>query len=277
MNDNVYAPARRMPHPVPILMYHGVAHAPASAIRALSVSPEAFSDQMRLLDECGFTTLTTARLAAAWRGRVPLPPRPVLITFDDGYQGVHRYALPILREHGFRATVFVTTGWLRGPYEIGGAALDTMLDWDEVRELAAEGAEIGGHSHSHPQLDQLPDGELRCEVERCREIVTEHVGAPPASFAYPYGYSDRRVWQTVRAAGFTQAVAVGNALATAHQSPFSLRRVTVRRSTGQEEFAQLAEGRHIARIFAGDRALTKSYALVRGSRRIARKAARSHV
>ncbi|NGO09055.1 polysaccharide deacetylase family protein [Streptomyces sp. HC44] len=258
-------------------MYHSVAHAPASSIRALSVSPDAFADQMRLLAARGYTALTTARLAATWRGELPLPRRPVLITFDDGYRGVHRYALRVLREFGFAATVFVTTGWLRGPYEIDGAALDTMLGWDEVRELAAEGAEIGGHSHSHPQLDQIPAGALRWEVGRCKEIITEQLGSPPASFAYPYGYSDRRVRQAVRAAGFAQAVAVGNALASPRQGPFSLRRVTMRRSTGCEEFARLVEGRAMARTFAGDRALTKSYALVRGSRRLIRKASRAHV
>ncbi|MYS93090.1 MULTISPECIES: polysaccharide deacetylase family protein [Streptomyces] len=258
---------------VPILMYHAIAHTPASSTRALSVSPDTFAAQMRLLDDNGFTPLTTARLAAAWRGGPPLPARPVLITFDDGYQGVHRHALPVLRELGFPATLFVATGWLRGPQEIAGAALDTMLDWDEVRELAAAGAEIGAHSHSHPQLDQLPDDALRYELEHCKEIITEQLGSPPASFAYPYGYSDRRVRRMVRTVGFTQAVAVRNALAGPRQAPFSLRRVTVRRSTGPEEFTRLVEGRAVARTFALDRTLTTGYAMVRGSRRLLRKAA----
>ena len=77
------------------------------------------------------------------------PARPVLITFDDGYEGVHRHALPVLAKHGFAATLFVSTGWLAGTYDNGGA-LDTMLDWDQVRELAARASEIGGHSHTHP-------------------------------------------------------------------------------------------------------------------------------
>ncbi|SBT88090.1 Peptidoglycan/xylan/chitin deacetylase, PgdA/CDA1 family [Streptomyces sp. DI166] len=266
-----------MTSPVPILMYHAVGHAPAAAIRALSVSPEAFADQMSLLAERGFTPVSTAHLAQAWRDGAPLPLRPVLITFDDGYRGVREHALPVLHRHGFPSTLFVTTGWLRGAYEIDGAALDTMLDWDEVRELAAEGAEIGGHSHTHPQLDQLPDDRLRYELEHCRELVAEQLGIRPVSFAYPYGYSDRRVRRAVRSAGFAQALAVGNASADPRQGPFALRRMTVRRGTGIEEFARLVEGRAIARAFARDRALTKAYALVRGSRRLARKASRAHV
>ncbi|MWA10109.1 polysaccharide deacetylase family protein [Streptomyces sp. BA2] len=263
--------------PVPILMYHSIAHEPALETRELSVSPGAFTEQLELLGERGFTPLSTAGLAAIWRtpGRA-LPARPVLITFDDGYEGVHRHALPVLAEHGFVSTLFVSTGWLRGAHDTGGA-LDLMLDWGQVRELAAAGTEIGGHSHTHPQLDQLDDDDLWFELLRCREIVTEELGTRPVSFAYPYGYSSRRVRRTVRGAGFAQSLAVGNALARRTQGPYALQRVTVRRSTGIEEFERLVEGRSIARNFARDRAHTKGYAVVRRARQARRKATRTRV
>lgn len=145
-----------------------------------------------------------------------------------------------------------------------------MLDWAQVRELADADTEIGGHSHTHPQLDQLDAGRLRFETLRCREIVGEELGTAPVSFAYPYGYSSRRVRRTVREAGFTQALAVGNALARRRQGPYALERVTVRRSTGVEEFTRLVEGRAIARTFAADRVMTKGYALARRARGAAR-------
>ncbi|MGW0535429.1 polysaccharide deacetylase family protein [Streptomyces sp. NPDC003032] len=262
---------------VPILMYHSVARLPNEATHGLSVSPDAFARQMEVLGERGFTPLTTARLAAIWRSSgAALPERPVLITFDDGYEGVHRYALPVLAKHGFASTLFVSTGWLRGEHDTGGG-LDVMLDWDQVRELAAAGTEIGGHSHTHPELDQLPDEELRSELCRCRDIVAEELGTRPVSFAYPYGYSSRRVRACVREAGFGQSLAVGNALARRAQGPYALRRVTVRRSTGAEEFERLVEGRAITRTFARDHALTKGYAVVRRARQLRRKAVCSRV
>ncbi|WP_202457016.1 MULTISPECIES: polysaccharide deacetylase family protein [unclassified Streptomyces] len=262
---------------VPILMYHSVARVPSAATHALSVSPDAFARQMEVLGERGFTPLTTAQLAAVWRspGKA-LPERPVLITFDDGYEGVHRYALPVLSEHGFASTLFVSTGWLRGAYDTGGG-LDRMLDWDQVRELAADGAEIGGHSHTHPELDQLDEGALRYELRRCRDIVADQLGARPVSFAYPYGYSSRRVRERVRETGFRQALAVGNGLARRAQGPYALRRVTVRRTTGAEEFERLVTGRALGRTFAEDRTLTKGYALVRRARQVRRKAIGSRV
>jgi peptidoglycan/xylan/chitin deacetylase (PgdA/CDA1 family) len=267
-----------MTPPVPILMYHSVASTPNAATRGLSVSPEAFAEQMALLRDLDLTPVSTARLAASWRtpSFPALPSRPVLITFDDGYEGVHRHALPVLAKHGFASTLFVSTGWLRGPHDTGGG-LDTMLDWDQVRQLAAEQVEIGGHSHTHPQLDQIPDDALRSELLRCREIIADELGARPASFAYPYGYSSRQVRHAVREAGFSQSLAVGNALARRRQGPYALRRVTVRRTTGIEEFERLVEGRAIARNFAGERALTKGYALVRRARQVRRKAISSRV
>ncbi|MFY4719607.1 polysaccharide deacetylase family protein [Streptomyces sp. LaBMicrA B280] len=263
--------------PVPVLMYHSVATAPSAATRTLSVAPDAFAEQMSLIAEFGSTPVTTAELAAHWRDGRALPARPVLITFDDGYEGVHRHALPLLARHGFPATLFVSTGWLRGAYDTGGG-LDTMLDWHQVRRLAACGVEIGGHSHTHPQLDQLDEAALAGELGRCTEILAAELGARPRSFAYPYGYSSRRVRRAVRAAGYAQALAVGNGLARRAQGPYALRRVTVRRGTDAEEFTRLLRGQGIGRTFAGDRALTRGYALVRGARRIGpalRKAGRA--
>ncbi|WP_328870298.1 polysaccharide deacetylase family protein [Streptomyces sp. NBC_00287] len=261
---------------VPVLMYHAVSSEPNDATRTLSVTPEAFAEQMAVIADLGLTPVNTADLAASWRSGRPLPERPVLVTFDDGYEGVHRHALPLLAKHGFPATLFVSTGWLRGPYDTGGA-LDTMLDWDQVRELAAAGVEIGGHSHTHPQLDQLPDDRLRRELILCKEIVSDQLGTVPASFAYPYGYSSRRVREAVRETGYAQALAVGNGLARRKQGPYALRRVTVRRSTGAEEFQRLVEGRAITRTFARDLALTKGYAMVRRARQVRRKAIRTRV
>ncbi|WP_406009833.1 polysaccharide deacetylase family protein [Streptomyces sp. NBC_00637] len=259
------------PGRVPILMYHAVAADPNDATRTLSVTPEAFAEQMAVLADRRLTPLTTADLATRWRSGRPLPERPVLITFDDGYEGVHRHALPALAKHGFPATLFVTTGWIRGAHDTGGA-LDTMLDWPQVRELADGGVEIGGHSHTHPQLDQLGGARLHAELTRCRDITADELGTPLASFAYPYGYSNRRVRGAVREHGFAQAVAVGNSLAHRAQGPYALRRVTVRRGTDTAEFERLVEGRAIGRTFARDRALTKGYAMVRGTRRLRRPA-----
>ncbi len=259
--------------PVPILMYHAVTDTPTAAARRLSVTTGAFVDQVEVLAAHGCSPVTATQLGAAWRDGCALPPHPVLITFDDGYEGVYRHALPALRKYGFTATLFAATGWLRGrdSADLAPGAPDTMLDWNQLRDLAAARLEIGGHSHSHPQLDQLSDERLWFELLRCREILREELGRPPVSFAYPFGYSDRRVRGSVRAAGYQIALAVGNAPARRGQGPYALTRLTVRRSTGIKEFERLVEGRWIGPDIARDRVVTLSYALVRRSRQGMRK------
>ena len=101
--------------PVPILMYHSVNDFPAASTRALSVTPAMFAAQLRYLRNQGFTGLTFGELCQRRQSGQPLPARPIVLTFDDGYADLLEEAAPIMIEQGFPATVFVTTGWLRGP------------------------------------------------------------------------------------------------------------------------------------------------------------------
>ena len=86
-----------------------------------------------------------------------LPERPVLVTFDDGFADFRSEAWPALREAGFVATLYVTTGFLEGLHRASGATRPPgpWLDWDALPGLSEQGVEIGGHSHTHPHLDTL--------------------------------------------------------------------------------------------------------------------------
>jgi peptidoglycan/xylan/chitin deacetylase (PgdA/CDA1 family) len=253
--------------PVPVLMYHSVQETPPRATRRLSVHPEAFDAQMATLARRGFTTLTFGQLGAALEGGTPLPERPVVLTFDDGYADFHEHALPRLESRGFTATVFVTTGWLddAGP-QAAGEPLDRMLSWAQVRELVGAGIEIGAHSHSHPQLDQIPTAALREELRHSKALLEDGTGLPVHSVAYPFGYSSPRVRAEVAASGYRHAAAVGNALGGAWTDRLALPRLTVRRSTDAATFEQIVAARGIGRLFAADRALTRGYGVVRRTR-----------
>jgi peptidoglycan/xylan/chitin deacetylase (PgdA/CDA1 family) len=168
---------------------------------------------------------------------------------------------------GYRvpATLYVTTGWLAdaGP-AAAGRPLAPMLSRGQLAECAAEDVEIGGHSHSHPQLDRLRPERLRDEVLRNRDLLAEWAGTEPGTFGYPFGYSDARVREVVRAAGYEGACAVANALAApGRQSPYALARLTVGPSTTEAAFRAVASGEGIAREYARARALTKGFALYR--------------
>lgn len=258
---------------IPVLMYHSVSEAPTAATRRLSVDPDAFDRQITFLAENGYTGMTFSHLADALAKDGPVSERTVVLTFDDGYADFARVAWPILRRHEFPATVFVTSGWIDDAgSNAAGHPLGPMLNWAQVRELASEGVEIGAHSHSHAQLDQCGDAALCEELRIGRILLEECVGAPVHALAYPFDYSTPRVRVAARAAGYRCAAAVRNIRATASGDPFMIPRLTIRRSTDDNDFASIMRGDK--QFYLRDRVLTAGYATVRGARRVGKRVAR---
>jgi len=258
--------------PVPVLMYHEVAARTDTASR-LAVPPDAFAAQLAYLQAAGYTTVTMSALAAALAGRGELPGRPVVLTFDDGFADFHETALPLLQRHGFTATVFVTTGWVEDAGPAARPRPARMLTWQQVLEVAAAGVEVGAHSHTHPELDQLRAPQLERELRDSKSRLEDRLGGPVPALAYPFGYSSARVRQAARDAGYQHACAVGNAIAGAVGDPFARPRLTVRRSTSLPTFERMVRGRQVPVIFAKDRALTRGWAVVRRTRAAVRRVA----
>lgn len=256
-----------MTAPVPVLMYHSVTETPPRSTRRLSVHPDAFAAQLGMLRRLGFTTATFGEFAAAVSAGRPLPERSVVLTFDDGYADFHDNALPLLTSHGFTATVFVTTGWLEDAgRHAAGEPLDRMLSWKKVRGLAQAGIEIGAHSHSHAQLDQIPTPALREELSCTKGLLESEIGMPVHTLAYPYGYSSARVRAEVAASGYRFAAAVANRVNGERVDPLALPRLTVRRSTSPETFERIVRAEDLGRTFALERALSLGWRPVRMAR-----------
>jgi peptidoglycan/xylan/chitin deacetylase (PgdA/CDA1 family) len=252
---------------VPILMYHEIADRAETASR-LAVSPEAFAGQLARLHAGGFTTLTALDLAMALAdGTRPLPPKPVVLTFDDGFADFHSTALPLLRRYGFTATVFVTTGWIcdAAQQDAAGPRPGRMLSWSQIAEAAAAGVEIAAHSHAHPELDQLAAGRLHRELDRSKALLEDRLAAAVPGLAYPFGYSNAAVRCAARDAGYQYACAVANTTVGQRWDAMALPRLTVRQSTRPEIFDQIAAGR-MPITFVKDWSLTKGWSAVRRAR-----------
>jgi O-antigen/teichoic acid export membrane protein/peptidoglycan/xylan/chitin deacetylase (PgdA/CDA1 family) len=212
--------------------YHGVDEVPpADDPENLCIAPARFRAQIELLQRAGFELVTVAELAERAGGGEP-PPGLASVSFDDGLEDNHRVALPILRELGVRATVYVTTGFIGRPNEWIGRPGRYMTE-DELRDLARAGFELGAHSVTHPDLSALGRDDCRREVRESVAAVEAIAGAPVRTFAYPFcRYGDDAV-AAVREAGLVAAVTCEG---RGDWSPYTMKRALITGKDGPVSF-----------------------------------------
>jgi len=177
---------------VPILAYHNIG---PQALSKWTVSAEQLERQMDVLQAYGYQTVGLQDYLDYSTGAAAPPSKPIIITFDDGYQGVYTYALPILQRRGMTASIFIPTGKIgenvAGRVDnswLGDEPLSYHLIWPEVAELAVAGFEIGSHTRSHPVLTDIDDEEAQNEIHQSRlDLQTYLLGYPVDFFAYPHG------------------------------------------------------------------------------------------
>lgn len=234
------APPNRLPVPlpartlnVPIVLYHRVGRLPtvADPYPGLTVQPRVFAAQMEWLARHHFHAITDQQLfeALEW-GRPALPPRPVLITFDDGYADVLWHAEPVLHRLHMPATEFVITDRVGRP---------SFLSWADVRDLERDGFEIGSHTVHHLDLAALPPAQAWRELSESRAILEKHLGVPVDWFAYPAGDEDPAVVRLVRRAGYLLAFTTRPGFAQSARRPFLLHRDEIDRGAGVAGLAAL--------------------------------------
>ena len=202
---------------VPVLMYHNILphrSGESAAQRRYSVEPDAFARQMAWLRERGYEPVSLDQLAAHLRSGAPLPAKPVVLTFDDGWESQHRHALPVLDKFGFKAVFFVTTGYLDHRMFMSRA---------QVRELADRGMTVGAHTRTHPFLTRVSDALLRDEVAGGKSALEEILGRTVDDFAYPFGDLNGRVVAAVKAAGYLVARGTGSGKVQTKDRLFTLK------------------------------------------------------
>lgn len=225
---------------VPILMYHHVAVTPPGGFEKYTVMTRAFAAQMRWLGQMRYTPVTLDRLIAARQGEQLLPPRPILITFDDGFQECIEQALPIMQQYGMSAIFYLVAGlmgrtseWLKRERNV---ELE-LANWQTVRQLLAAGFQCGAHSLTHPHLTELTETACRRELLEARKVMEQNLGQEITHLAYPFGASNARVRALTIESGYRTACSVEIGLSTERDSLFALRRVPI---TGFDSLADFA-------------------------------------
>jgi peptidoglycan/xylan/chitin deacetylase (PgdA/CDA1 family) len=212
----------------PILMYHVINPAPAGApFPGLYVSAGEFAAQMQALANAGFHAVTLDQLRAYWLDGAPLPPgKPIVVSFDNGYQSQYTNALPVLRRLGWAGDENLQLSGL--PPSQGG------LSQTQIRGLVSAGWELDTQGYSHAELTALDAGELAYQIAGARKTIQQRYGVPVNWFCYPSGHYDASVVAEVKAAGFVGSTTVVPGWAGPQSEPYRLPRLRVLGGTSPE-------------------------------------------
>lgn len=186
---------------LPVLLYHYVGPASPDGFWPWTISGERFERQITWLARRGYVGIRSSDWLAWRREAKPLPRKPLLVTFDDAYADLCAHAFPVLRRHGFSATVFVVTalvGKTNAWDERSGAPSRPLMTADQIREWAGKGIEFGAHSRTHPKLPSLGEPQLTEEIVGSRDELAHILGGSVDSFAYPHGRFNDRVIEVTR-------------------------------------------------------------------------------
>ena len=220
--------------PIPILVYHQIALAPAkgSPFRSLYVTPDAFARQMAWLKRLGYTGLSMGALQPYLSGKKQ--GKVVGITFDDGYLNNLLNALPTLSKQGFSSTCYAVSGLLgkTNIWDEGlGIAQTPLMDESQIRQWVQAGQEVGSHTHLHIDLTAANEAECRVEMTMGKTRLESVTGQPVNHFCYPYGRYELRHLSAVDELGFVTATTTQRGRCHGQTNMLQLPRVPVLRST----------------------------------------------
>lgn len=187
---------------VPILMYHYIGANPNPgkdlARDNLSVTPDEFEKQLDYLNVQGFNSISLDTLYAGLKETINLPPKPVVLTFDDGYIDFYINAFPILKRFNIHATSFLPTQLIGTGY---------YMNWNQVAQLQSSGLiSFQAHTLHHSNLTTLEVELAKLEILQSKKELESHIGVPVNWFSYPYGSSNELLWEIVKQAGFVGGV-----------------------------------------------------------------------
>lgn len=200
---------------VTVLNYHKT----EDVHNSLSVPPAEFDAQMKFLWEHNYHTISPDELYSSLSGNAELPENPVLITFDDGYEDNYLYAYPILQKYGFKATIFVISGYV--------GVQPHYITWQQAREMRDYGFNIESHTVSHRSMTDLTDEELKTELVESKKKIEAEMGHTVNFMAYPTGTYNLHIAQLVKDAGYKAAFTIKYGNVDKGSNVYALERVPI--------------------------------------------------
>jgi peptidoglycan/xylan/chitin deacetylase (PgdA/CDA1 family) len=214
---------------LPILVFHKIAPVPPdSQFPRNYVRPEQFDALLGWLRSAGYVSIRFEQYVAHRHGEATLPPKPIILTFDDGYRSNAEIALPIMKKHGFRATIFVVPGHLGQTNRWDAEEKqEPLLSAEEIRELHADGFAFGSHTMHHSRLTAAPAALALEELRASREALEALLQEPVRTICYPWAQHNEAVRRLAQEAGYTCGVGIRRRLNRPSTDIMALHRIPV--------------------------------------------------
>lgn len=207
---------------IPILIYHSVRpHSPGEIplVKYYDVAPSSLEKQLQYLKDNGYVVISLNYLADALQETIALPPRSVVLTFDDGWENQYVYAFPLLKKYNDTATFFIFTDVINHEH---------FLTWSQIREMDNAGMTIGGHTRTHPFLPSITDkADLENEIINGKKIAETKLGHPIQIFAYPFGNYNDQIITVVKKAGYVAARSAYKGIYNSRKDLYKLKGVEI--------------------------------------------------
>jgi len=201
---------------IPVLNYHQIND---ESHNALTLSSHEFDAQMAYLKKAGYTSISPNQLFDYLESNTPLPPNPVLITFDDGYEDNYRVAYPILQKYGLTATIFLITDFIN--------TNNRYLTWTQVKEMQDQGLNFASHTLNHAILTKEADDSLQAQLVKSREALEYQLKQKVEFLAYPGGFYNQHVIAMAKKAGYRGAFTINFGRNYKHPNLYSLNRIPI--------------------------------------------------
>lgn len=228
---------------IPVLMYHSVSDDGPAALARFRLTPAAFGSQMAWLRANGFHAINSEQLEWFVANRRPFVGRPVLITFDDGFQNFADHAWPTLRANDLTAEVFLVTDLVgeSARWDAVSGPPTQLMDAGTVRRLSGEGAFFGSHLATHCAIDGLSSSDLAAELLRSRMFIERWTGRPTTAFAAPFSVTDRRLGRLAKECGYRIGFGRKHGPADLDCDPIDLPRIEIRGDRSLDHFVAIVE------------------------------------
>jgi len=222
---------------IPIFCYH---HILPKSDNYLSITPQQFEEQLKFIRDNNYTPISLNRFNLFLEGKTLLPPKPVILTFDDGNYSVYQYGFPLLKKYRFPGVFFVNT-------ERVGVTPEQM-NWEQLRELVRYGNEVQSHGHTHDFMYPRP-GEthpaflkrMDKELNYSAQILAQMLSKPVRFLAYPYGWYNKEVIDLAVKYGYRAMLTVNGGPNISSSSPYTLRRWVVYQNDRMSDFIHQLE------------------------------------